>query len=277
MGYGIATAPEATKVQVDRLTQLLREAFGASLLGVVLHGSLSTDSFQPERSDLDLLAVVEGAASEEAKRSLALGLLALSGAPHPVDLYVCGASELRTWRQPCRYAFHYAEAWRQRFEAAIAIAGTPDGPDGEAAWRLRALEAFAGGTDDVLAARVRAARDRGVSLHGARREEALPAVPDAVVRAAMYAGADAPFRDVSKRPVDAVLDWLRALRFAADGAVVSKEEAGAWGMLSMPLHIEVVADALKLYRRPEPREALHFDVEPLQAFLRACRARRASF
>jgi len=262
-------APEAAKRQLERVAALLRETFGERLAGVYAHGSLAMGSFQPERSDLDLIAVCDGdAPSASAKAALANGLLRLSGDPHPVELHVCAYDDLHPWRHPCPFAFHYSEGWRGRFEAGLAAGVGREGPAG-----LAALAAFAGAADPDLAAHVRVVRDRGVALWGRGIAETFPAVPDADYRAAIVADVDVPFRDVSKQPVYYVLNWLRVLRFAADGAVASKEEAGVWGLTAMPLHIEVVADALKLYRRTEPRESLHFDVEPLQAFVRACRAR----
>ncbi|HZG74564.1 MAG TPA: aminoglycoside adenylyltransferase domain-containing protein [Paenibacillus sp.] len=268
MTYEHLRAPDSAKSQLADVEKRLQETLGDRLAAVYLHGSLAMGSFQQARSDLDLIAVTSGPPSAEAKKALAQSLLRLSGAPHPVELHVCERDELHPWRHPCPFAFHYSEGWRASYEAALT--GGDSASDAE---RLAALYAFAGGTDPDLAAHVRVARERGVALRGPGVAEAFPPVPDADYRAAIFADVDVPFRDVSKQPVYYVLNWLRALRFAADGAVASKEEAGVWGMTAMPLHIEVVADALKLYRRAEPREALHFDVEPLQAFVRACRAR----
>jgi streptomycin 3"-adenylyltransferase len=272
MSYERLQAPDSAKLQIEKVDTLLSETLGKRLIGVYLHGSLAMGSFQPARSDLDLIAATDAPPSPEAKRSLAQGLLRLSGAPHPVELHVCERAALQPWRHPCPFAFHYSEGWRASYEAAFAGGDRPEAAP-PVLERLAALPAFAGGADPDLAAHVRVVRERGVALRGPGVDETFPQVPDADYRAAIFADVDVPFRDVSKQPVYYVLNWLRALRFVADGAVVSKEEAGVWGMTAMPLHIEVVADALKLYRRAEPREALHFDVEPLQAFVRACRAR----
>ncbi|HZG87592.1 aminoglycoside adenylyltransferase domain-containing protein [Paenibacillus sp.] len=265
MSYGWANAPEPTKRQTEDFVRQLRETLGDNLIGVYLHGSLATDSFQPARSDVDVLAVCEEAVDDDAKTALANALLRRSSDPSPLEVHLCTRAQLHPWRHPSPFAFHWSEGWRGRFAAAR------DGADDGAGFA--ALPAFAGGVDADLAAHVRAARDRGVALYGAPAAEALPAVPDADVRAAILADVDVPFRDVSREPVYYVLNLLRAMRFDADGAMLSKEEAGVWGLAAMPLHIEVVADALKLYRRPEPRESLHFDVEPLQAFLGAARRR----
>lgn len=251
--------------QAAAVARLLEHTLGERLEGVFLHGSLATNSFQAGRSDIDMLAVFDGVVSDTEKAILARRLLRLSGSPHPVELHVCPADGLYPWRHPARFSFHYSEAWRERLAAALDRANEAE--------ELRTLAAFAGAEDIDLAAHVRSARERGIALLGRPPQEALPLVPDADFLASIAADADAPLRDVSKRPVYYVLNWLRVLRFAEDGSLLSKEEAGVWGLTALPLHIEVVADALNLYRRPPaPQEALHFDVEPLRAFLRACRA-----
>lgn len=264
MSYGWAASPANVREQTRGVAETLRETLGEALVGVYLHGSLAMGAFQPERSDIDVIAVVDGELSSARRTKLASALLRLSGHPHAVELHVVEAGALRRWRHPCPFLFHYSEAWRGRFEAAEEAGGDDD-------WQ--ALPAFAGDVDADLAAHVRVVRERGVAIRGRAVEATFPDVPDADMRAAVLADVDVPFRDVSKQPVDYVLNLLRAIRFCTDGAVLSKEEAGVWGLGALPFHIEVVADALSLYRRPAPRESLHFDVEPLRRFLRSCRWR----
>jgi len=280
MSYGWTNAPEAVRSLALDVAEAAKEIGGSELLGVYVHGSLAMGSFQSERSDLDVIAVSGSTLGRERKRALAERLLALSGRPTALEFHLCALDRIRPWRHPCPFELHYSEDWRQPFVAALAEetrdrdAGRAEGAD-ERPSALDRLAAFQGGDDPDLAAHFRVLRERGFALYGEPIAATIPAVPDADYNAAIRADIDVPFRDVSKKPVYYILNMLRALRFAHDGAVVSKEEAGEWGMTAVPLHIEVIADALKLYRRPEPRESLHFDVEPLQAFVSACRRRLA--
>jgi hypothetical protein len=285
MSYGWGNVPDTVREQTEGVMEMLRDTLGSGLIGVYLHGSLALGSFQPERSDIDLIAVCQGDIDFLVKRVLTEQLLRRSNGPNPVEFHLCTLGQLQPWRHPCPFAFHYSERWRSRFAAAMANAEAEDSAGGRleelagggakelAGGGLEELAAFAGAEDPDLAAHVRVARERGVMLWGAPKGAAFPVVPDADFLSSVRADIDVPFRDVSKQPVYYVLNMLRVLRFQTDGAIVSKEEAGAWGMTALPIHIEVIADALKLYRRPEPQEALHFDVEPLQAFVHSCRRR----
>jgi predicted nucleotidyltransferase len=269
MAYGSANTPAPVREQVEGALNMLLETLGSRLVGVYLHGSLAMGSFQSGRSDIDLMAVCEEDIDPDDKKVLTKQLLRRSNQPYPVEFHLLTRAQLQPWRHPCPFAYHYSEGWRSRYEAAaLANSGL------ESLEALTALPAFAGAVDPDLAAHVRVVRSHGGTLWGEPLTAVFPAVPDADFLAAVRADVDVPFRDVSKQPVYYVLNLLRVLRFQTDGSVVSKEEAGRWGMEALPFHIETIADALALYQRPpEPREALHFDVEPLQAFLRSCRRR----
>jgi predicted nucleotidyltransferase len=49
----------------EELARLLTDVVGAGVRSVMLHGSLSAGGFRPERSDIDLLAVVDGSLADE--------------------------------------------------------------------------------------------------------------------------------------------------------------------------------------------------------------------
>ncbi|MFC4454759.1 aminoglycoside adenylyltransferase domain-containing protein [Deinococcus sonorensis] len=58
-------APPDVQQLVGRLAQELPQQLGESLMGLYLHGSLVTGDFNPQRSDIDLLAVLAQDPSEE--------------------------------------------------------------------------------------------------------------------------------------------------------------------------------------------------------------------
>ncbi|WP_414690685.1 nucleotidyltransferase domain-containing protein [Nocardioides sp.] len=55
---------------VERLTRSCEAVLDASVVSVIVHGSLTLDDFQPGRSDLDLLLVVDDALSTPETESL---------------------------------------------------------------------------------------------------------------------------------------------------------------------------------------------------------------
>ena len=56
---------------LDKLTNALAEALGASLRAVYLTGSAAVGAYRPGSSDIDLLVAVEGASREELERLVA--------------------------------------------------------------------------------------------------------------------------------------------------------------------------------------------------------------
>jgi len=50
-----------------RFTKMSREVLGDNLVGVYLHGSLAMDCFNPAKSDLDLILVVQNAIPDAVK------------------------------------------------------------------------------------------------------------------------------------------------------------------------------------------------------------------
>jgi predicted nucleotidyltransferase len=90
------------------------------LLGVYLHGSGATNCCNPDRSDIDLLVVAQETLPPEQRRAVAELLLASSGAPYPVELTLLTPRQLRPWRHPTPFDFHYSESWRQSLTQQLA-------------------------------------------------------------------------------------------------------------------------------------------------------------
>ncbi|HEV8681406.1 MAG TPA: aminoglycoside adenylyltransferase domain-containing protein [Actinomycetota bacterium] len=82
-----------TSTYVRTVTERLRSLFGEDLLGVYLVGSGSMGGFDPQKSDVDLAAVVSGSLSLEHKREAVrrLSHAALSCPVRKLELVVYGA------------------------------------------------------------------------------------------------------------------------------------------------------------------------------------------
>ena len=89
--FGFENCPAATRAQLARLTDGLRASCGDALQGVVLHGSLAMGSFSLQRSDIDLLALVDGPISDDVRAALTRVLLDVSMQPHPIEISVLDA------------------------------------------------------------------------------------------------------------------------------------------------------------------------------------------
>jgi predicted nucleotidyltransferase len=109
------------EAQIEPLVHGLRSVLRADLVGAYLHGSAVLGGLKP-RSDLDVVGVSTRRTSADEKRSLIELLLALSapggsiGPPRPIELDVVVQSEIRPWRYPPAFEFHFSELWRKEFE-----------------------------------------------------------------------------------------------------------------------------------------------------------------
>src|SRR3954470_19393411 len=73
----------------DRLAGLRVAVVGPGLRSVMLHGSLAAGGFRPGRSDIDLLAVVDGRLSDSQAAAIEHGVRTVVGGPGDrVDLHV---------------------------------------------------------------------------------------------------------------------------------------------------------------------------------------------
>jgi predicted RNase H-like HicB family nuclease/predicted nucleotidyltransferase len=113
--YGWSDAPLDTRYQTNELLQAMRQVVGANLIGLYLHGSLAMGCFNPNCSDLDVIAVTAEGMAVETKRAVAAILLQQSGAPHPIEVSFLRRRDLAPWRYPTPFDFHYKEggAWAE--------------------------------------------------------------------------------------------------------------------------------------------------------------------
>jgi predicted nucleotidyltransferase len=161
--------PAAVREQLDRLTRDLRDALADELVGVYLHGSLVLGCFNPQRSDIDVIAVTRRAITSEERNALGALMLRSSGqkerprqAPFPLEMSLLTAEQLRPWRYPTPFDFHYGESQRRRFTAG----------------EFNPLWA----EDYDLAAHVTVLREAGVTLLGPAGPRSLSARSRASVR-----------------------------------------------------------------------------------------------
>lgn len=102
-------------MQVERLLEGVRDVLGPDVVGAYLHGSAVLGGGGPH-SDIDLIVVATRRTTPDEKRRLVDLMLEVSGRPRPIEFDVVVESEIRPWRHPARFDFHYSELWRKEFE-----------------------------------------------------------------------------------------------------------------------------------------------------------------
>ncbi|WP_084243609.1 aminoglycoside adenylyltransferase domain-containing protein [Planomicrobium okeanokoites] len=235
MGNETVVLTEEIKEFLDTLIANIDRLIDSPIIGVYLHGSLAMGGFNPARSDIDLLVVTETPISLETKRKLAALFLEQSRNPYPVEISVLNQAQLKDWKFPTPYDFHFSEYWRERFEQD-AVQGTTACLDTE------------GKSDIDLASHFMILHQRGICLDGRPIDQVFPMVPKADYIASILDDYEDCLEKILREPVYSVLNLIRVYWYLKEGEISSKQEAGGWGAVNFPEKFASLAGtALKVY------------------------------
>ncbi len=244
--FGWANCPYPSRDQVATIRDGLLNVLGDNLIGIYLHGSLVLDCFNPERSDIDLLAVIEDGLALEAQRAVVQLMLAHSvpyeppSLVRPVEISILRIDQLFPWQHPAPFDLHFSEHHRERLITQIA----------DGSWQQWTSS---NQRDADLAAHIWVTLKRGVCLYGAPINDVFPAVPEADFIAALHHDCTWTLDNMTVNPVYCVLSLCRAVAYLAERRLCSKDEGGAWALTWLPVeHRSMVAAALAIYRGDAP-------------------------
>lgn len=237
--------------QLEELTAGLRAILADDLVGVYLHGSLALGCFNPQRSDIDVIAVTRRAAARQERARLGAFVLQCSGPkerprepPYPLEISILTEAQLRPWQYPTPFDFHYGESQRPRFTAE----------DFDPLWP----------EDHDLAAHVTVLREAGITLDGRPFADVFPVVPksdyvDSLLR-------DLAWSREQRLALYTILSASRVWATFADRRLHSKLSGGLWALGHAPAEYHaLLARAVAVYRGESDDDA--FDADEVAAFL----------
>jgi predicted nucleotidyltransferase len=250
--YSWANCPQTVRDQIEGFTESIARILGDNLTGIYLHGSLAMGCFNPARSDIDLLVVMQQGMTPETMRKVARLVLKHSGRPGPFELSFLRQSYLNPWHYPTPFDFHFSDDWRDKTAAALAA------PE----WQLWSDNLPP--TDPDLAAHVTITHARGICLVGKPILDVFPAVPRADYIDSIMGDFDYAREGIADNPVYAVLNFCRIYGYLREGRIDSKDEAGVWALDHLPSDYHpLIAAALDTYRNDTPHP---FDPAALNTF-----------
>jgi streptomycin 3"-adenylyltransferase len=221
--------PATAITQLEAVVALLQRQLESALAGVILHGSAATSGFDPARSDLDILAIVTETLTPDDQQALGVGLLAISGDPHPLEFSIVIEYDLAHWSHPCAYAFHFSESHRSAF----------------AVGRFSPQAAH----DEDLAAHFTVAKARGIDLLGAYPRARLPEIPRHDYLAALLGDFEWAARHTDDLHDYMLANACRTQAYLQTGQVLSKREGLDWCRAQDIDMAAVVADVIAALRR----------------------------
>ncbi len=236
------------EVQIEQLVAGIRDVLNEDLVGAYLHGSAVLGGLMP-RSDIDVIAVSTRRTTLDEKRRLVDLLLKVSGRgasrgpPRPIEFELVVESEIRPWRYPPQFDFHYSELWRKEFEAGN-------------------LEPWSSTTNRDLASVITMTLVGKTALFGPAPAELFEPVPrrdyiDAVLRDTKTVD---EYLDSDTRNV--VLTLPRIWSAVVTDEVYSKDEAAAWALPRLPEAHRPVLDRARAVYRGEAEDPLWHDILP---------------
>jgi hypothetical protein len=197
----------------------LRSGLGDALVGVYLHGSGVLGGFR-RRSDLDVIAVVARPLTSDEKQRLWTALAEISKNPRSLDFDLVVQSEIRPWRSPPPFDFHYSE-W----------AGRRDG-----------------GTNPDLASLITMVLAGDTPLLGPPPAAVFDPVPREDFRKMVVGSVDEVARGLETDTRNAVLTLARIWNAAETDDVLSKDAAASWALKRLPEeHRPVLERARAIY------------------------------
>ena len=234
--YSWATCPEAVREQLSLLQDRLQNTLEGNLVGLYLHGSLAFGCFNPERSDIDLLAVTARAMTLEEKRRVVQLLLHSSLTPQPIEISFLVESAIHTFQHPLPFDLHYSEDWRESLHQQLS-------DDEWLHWNDFTRR------DHDLATHITVTLARGVHLFGKPIRETLPAVPQEYYIESIVRDFEEALQNIARMPVYFVLNACRIYAYLHDGNILSKDEGGSWGLRTLPATYHgVIEQAQESYR-----------------------------
>lgn len=248
--YNWDTCPEPIKNLVLKIVENYRSILGDNLTGVYLHGSLAMGCFNPQRSDIDILAMTNESLSVETKKKIIEFLFSIKDkAPTKgIEMSIVLERYVRDYVYPTPFELHYSPAWDKKYR------------DGE-------VDFLEEKTDEDLVAHAMITRERGVCLFGKPVSEVFGKVPQDYYRQSLLSDARWMLERLkTEDPVYIVLNFCRILAFTKDGFITSKKEGGQWGLGNLSERYRIlISQSMQVYSGMRDEE--HLDTRSLASFI----------
>ena len=225
MNINLQTCSTDVKSFIYSIQKEITAIVNNDLLGFYIHGSIAMGGFNPDRSDIDVLAVTKKPIAVKTKRELAKFFLKCSNSPYPVEISFINKEQFKDWQHPCPFDFHFSEFWRDRYENEL-LRGTYDFINGDSP------------TDPDLAAHITIIKHRGICVAGKPIAKVFPIVPRSDYISSIVGDFQDCLNCMEEDPIYCTLSMLRVFWYLKEGIISSKEEAGRWGLTTLPKELK---------------------------------------
>ena len=218
---------------LNKYVERSRDILKGNLTGIYLHGSAVMGCFNPEKSDIDLIVVVNEPVTDAVKKEY-LDMVVEMNASGPVK----GIEMSIVLKDVCS-PFVYPTPFELHFSV------------GHLDWYRRDPDDYVlkmKGTDKDLAAHFTIIKHRGRCLYGTPIADVFAEVPKADYMDSIFEDIADAKKDISENTMYLTLNLARVLAYKNDGLVLSKKEGGEWAFGHIPAEYHsLIKNALKEY------------------------------
>lgn len=208
-----------TEQLINEFVERSKEILKDNLTGIYLHGSAVMGCFNPKKSDIDLITVVERPLGDPVKRAYTDMTVRCSaeGPAKGIEMSVVLRRVCKPFVYPTPFELHFSAghlAWYEK---------DPDD-------YIRRMN----GTDKDLAAHFTILNKRGRRLCGAPIGEVFAEVPESDYMDSIRFDVENAAEEIEQYTMYLTLNLARVLAFSEEGLVLSKKEGGEWGLVHLP-------------------------------------------
>ena len=222
-----------TDTLIKEFTEQSRSILQENLVGIYLHGSAVMGCFNPRKSDIDLIIVVERPLTDAVKRAYMDMVFRYSalGPAKGIEMSIVLRKVCKPIVYPTPYELHFSTGHLEWYK---------QDPDDY----IRRMN----GVDKDIAAHFTIINHRGRCLYGAPVKEVFAEVPSCDYMDSIWNDiAEAP-ENITKDTMYLTLNLARVLAYQEEGLVLSKKEGGEWAISHLPAEYHpLINDALREY------------------------------
>ena len=218
---------------LDKIVVESKRILESKLTGIYIHGSIAMQCFNPQKSDIDLIFVVEGDIPDEQKMEFMNEVVKINKlAPNKgIELSVVKREYCKEIPYPIPFELHFSNMHVQWFL---------DNPVDYIS-KMK-------GTDKDLAAHFTIINHCGIVLYGEEIAAVFGEVPRADYMDSILSDIEGAKEDILEDPIYIILNLCRVVAFLKEDLVTSKVQGGEWGLKNLELKYQsLICDALECY------------------------------
>lgn len=204
---------------LDEFVTVSEDIIREGLTGIYLHGSMAMNCFNPAKSDIDLIIVIEDDITDVQKMEFLKQVVKLNekAAAKGLEISVVKREYCKPFVYPTPFEFHFSSMHLQWFY---------DNPENY-------VENMKG-VDNDLAAHFTIMNKYGIVLYGEQIENVFGEVPQKDYIDSIWLDVKGAREAIEEEPMYMILNLCRVLAFLKEDMYLSKQQGGEWAIGYMP-------------------------------------------